>query len=120
MIYSETLLLWKPGKPDRKSTQILVTPLEPFGRSQAAELAYFGDKSARSGGAAYSVIRSATPAQNMKRVMIDFNTLVVRDHMEVDAVHAAFCEIQEYRDQLSPDAPVPEKWQRVFRREVMS
>jgi hypothetical protein len=119
MNYSETLLLWKPGTLVRKSTQILVTPLEPFGRSQAAELSFFGDKSARSGGAAYSIIRSGTPDQNRRRVMIDFNTLVVRDHMDPDAVHAAFCEIQEYRDQLSPDTPVPEKWQRVFRREVM-
>jgi hypothetical protein len=119
MNYSKLRVLWKPGTPENKSTQVLVVPLEPIGRSHTLEKLFFGDTRAWSCGAVYSDVQNATPAQNMKRVMIDFNTLVVRDHMDVDAVHAAFCEIQEYRDQLSPDAPMPEKWQRIFRREVM-
>jgi hypothetical protein len=118
MNYSELRVLWKPGTPENKSTQVLVVPLEPIGRSHTLEKIFFGDHTAYSCGAVYSDVLNGTTAQNMKRVMVDFNTLVVRDHMDVDAVHAAFCEIQEYRDQLSPDAPVPEKWKRVFRREV--
>jgi len=120
MNYSELRVLWKPGKPDRKSKQVLVVPLEPIGRSHTLEKNFFGDHTAYSCGAVYTAVQKATPAQNRRHVLIDFVTLVVRDHMEVDAVHAAFCEIQEYRDQLSPDAPVPEKWQRIFRREVVS
>jgi hypothetical protein len=119
MNYSKLRVLWKPGTPENKSTQVLVVPLEPIGRSHTLEKLFFGDTRAWSCGAVYSDVKKGTPAQNLKRVMIDFNTLVVRDHMDVQAVHNAFCEIQEYRDQLSPDAPMPEKWQRIFRREVM-
>ena len=119
MHYSELRVLWKPGTPENKSKQVIVVPLEPMSRSHNQELAFFGDTRAWSCGAVYSAVQNGTPDQNRRRVMIDFNTLIVRDHMDPQAVHNAFCEIQEYRDQLPPDAPVPEKWRRVFRIEVM-
>ena len=105
MKYCDALLLWKPGTPDAKSSKLMITRLFPYDESTAAEIAYFGDRSARSAGAAYISVKHGGRIDNMRRVMVDFNSLVVRDNMDVQAVHDVFCEIQEYKDQLAPDIP---------------
>ena len=106
MKYSDALLLWKPGTPDAKSSKLMITRLFPHKESKAAEIAYFGTYChVRSAGAAYISVKHGSRDDNMRRVMVDFNSLVVRDNMDVQAVHDVFCEIQEYKDQLAPDIP---------------
>jgi len=120
MKYSEALLLWEPSPdPENKSEKVLVVPRKPFGRFRAMELRFFGHNRAYSGGGAFTHIQDGTLDHNRRHVLIDFVTLVTRDNIDAQAAHAAFCEIQEYRDQLSTDSPVPEKWKQIFRREVM-
>jgi hypothetical protein len=34
-----------------------------------------------------------------------FNTLVIRDGIKPEAAHAAFIEINEYRQTIAPDTP---------------
>lgn len=43
-------------------------------------------------------------------VMMDFNTLVVRDGLDPMAVHDAFLVIDEYRFHISPNCPGAEQW----------
>lgn len=38
-------------------------------------------------------------------MFITFNTLVVRDRVDVDAVHREFLKIDEYRTRISRDTP---------------
>jgi hypothetical protein len=36
-------------------------------------------------------------------LFIEFNTIVVRDNVSVEAAHKAFLAIDEYRERISPD-----------------
>lgn len=38
-------------------------------------------------------------------LFITFNTIVVRDRVDLDNVHRAFLTIDEYRQRISPDTP---------------
>ena len=38
-------------------------------------------------------------------LFIEFNTIVVRDQVPVEAVHREFLKIDEYRKRISPDIP---------------
>lgn len=42
-------------------------------------------------------------AERKAQLFIDFNTIVVRDRVPVDAAHAAFLKIDEYRQMIAPD-----------------
>ena len=119
MNYCDALLLWSPGTPDAKSSKLMITRLHPHKESKAAEIAYFGtDCHVRSAGAAYISVKHGSIEDNARKVMVDFNSLVVGENMDVQAVHDVFCEIQEYRDQLAPDTQVPEQWRKTFQQET--
>lgn len=54
-------------------------------------------------GAAYMAWRQCSWPLLVGRLFIDFNTLVVREGIPVDDVHAAFMCIPEYRQLIAPD-----------------
>nr|WP_321985212.1 hypothetical protein [uncultured Lichenicoccus sp.] len=56
-------------------------------------------------GACETDIRKMSELGRHKRLFIDFNTIVVRDGVPVEAAHRAFLRIDEYRRLISPDAP---------------
>ena len=110
MKYSEAILLWNPGTDEQQSKDVVLVPL-------GSGLSW-SKKYRMSGGAAFIAIRHGNIRENRLRVLVDFVTLTVRDNVEAAAAHEAFCAIKEYRDLLSPDAPMPERWKAVFRQEL--
>jgi len=58
---------------------------------------------AYTGGAAHAERRSMLGDQQVARTFIEFNTLVVRDGIPVEAAHRAFLAIDEYAHFISPD-----------------
>jgi hypothetical protein len=54
-------------------------------------------------GACYIDRHKLTAHERRALVFIDFNTLVVRDGIDVQAAHKAFLAIDEYRQFISPD-----------------
>jgi hypothetical protein len=57
------------------------------------------------GGAAFVWRRSLSGPLAVAMVFIEFNTLVVRDGLDPQAVHREFLKIDEYRERISPDIP---------------
>jgi hypothetical protein len=56
-------------------------------------------------GACYQETHNLSPAELVAQVFIDFNTIVVRDGVDLRAAHKAFLKIDEYRRSISPDTP---------------
>ncbi|AWN43709.1 hypothetical protein [Methylobacterium durans] len=54
-------------------------------------------------GASSSALQALPEDQRVARLFIDFNTLVVRDGLDPQAVHRAFLAIDEYRFRIAPD-----------------
>lgn len=54
-------------------------------------------------GAGSSALRTLTGEARVARLFIDFQTLVVRDGLDPQAVHRAFLAIDEYRFRIAPD-----------------
>jgi hypothetical protein len=63
----------------------------------------WSDRYSLSGGACYTNIRQMSPDQQVAQIFIDFHTLVVRDGVDVQAVHRAFLKIDEFRRSIAPD-----------------
>ncbi|TXM84107.1 hypothetical protein FV219_26940, partial [Methylobacterium sp. WL122] len=55
------------------------------------------------GGAGSSALQALTGEARIARLFIDFQTLVVRDGLDPQAVHRAFLAIDEYRFRIAPD-----------------
>ena len=61
----------------------------------------------------YDSLSSSPPANDDQKLMllfILFNTLVMRDKVDVQAAHRAFLEIDEYRQYRSPDQQGAERY----------
>ncbi|MGU3656192.1 hypothetical protein [Methylobacterium fujisawaense] len=48
---------------------------------------------------------ASDPTSQAMMMFITFNTMVVRDRVDVDAVHREFLKIDEYRTRISRDTP---------------
>lgn len=72
----------------------------------------------RSSGACFSDFHHMTSEQLGRRLFIDAMKIIVRDGLDPQDVHNAFCRIREYRDGLPPDMPVPESVRDKFYREL--
>jgi hypothetical protein len=48
---------------------------------------------------------ASDPVSQAMMMFITFNTLVVRDRVDVEAVHQEFLKIDEYRSRISRDTP---------------
>jgi hypothetical protein len=56
-------------------------------------------------GACYMIRHKMLVGKQQAMLFIDFNTIVVRDKVPVEAAHRAFLEIDEYRLLISRDMP---------------
>jgi hypothetical protein len=54
-------------------------------------------------GASSSALQALSEEARIARLFIDFQTLVVRDGLDPQAVHRAFLAIDEYRYRIAPD-----------------
>lgn len=54
-------------------------------------------------GGCFAEVAALTGIASVARVFVDFNSLVVRDGIDVDAAHKEFLKIDEYRTHVSPD-----------------
>jgi hypothetical protein len=63
-----------------------------------------------SAGGAYLCSKKWTACRAALQVMLDFNTLVVRDGIDPEAAHKEFLKIDEYRFHISADTPGAEAW----------
>jgi len=112
MLLKDSLILWNPERkgPKHSGKEVMVV----VNGSRLPE-----SKNYRySGGGCYAETQDLTHAESMAYVFRDAMKLIVRDNMNPEAVHAAFCEIREYRDGLADDTKVPEHLMSKFKRET--
>lgn len=74
---------------------------------------------AMTSGGAWLAAKDFSAMRAAFQVMMDFNTLVVRDGMDPRKVHEAFLAIDEYRFHVSPEigADWPEWYEELVRKE---
>lgn len=94
----EAIIAWTPARwadlrPDTAG-QVVVLPLEA-----AQEAKRFAMRA----GASSSALATLSEEARITRLFIDFQTLVVRDGIDVQAAHKAFLAIDEYRYRIAPD-----------------
>jgi hypothetical protein len=111
MKLKDSLILWNPVPNGPKNSGMEVAVFINGSRLyESRDYRY-------SGGGCYTITESLTPAEARAYVFRDSMKLIIRDHMNPQAVHDAFCEIREYRDGLSEDTPVPDHLKDKFWRE---
>lgn len=94
MDYTNAMLCWTPN-----SDQVALVPWpDNIGRSRRYH---------RTGGAAFVYLQEGSFELRKLRVFIDAVHLIIRDHVDPQAVHKALYELDEYRDGLSEDFPKP-------------
>jgi hypothetical protein len=104
MKYREALIAWNPD-----TDQIRVGPLLKRGDPDWTEYPIYYDFT---GGAAETARRSLEGLEAALAMFIDFNTIVVRDRVPVEAAHREFLKIEEYCQRISPDTPgLPREYQ---------
>ena len=96
MRYQEALIAWTPGTDQIKVGNIMQRG-EPNWTRHPVNYKF-------TGGAAYAATRiNKDKTQRDLMLFIEFNTIVVRDNVPVEAAHKAFLAIDEYRERISPD-----------------
>lgn len=103
MRYQEALIAWTPN-----SDLIRVGPLIGRGDTDWTEWPINYEYT---GGATEIALRKCS--EEYKRdlmLFIEFNTIVVRDGIPVEAAHREFLKIDEYRKRISPDIQGADDW----------
>ncbi len=95
----DAIIAWTPARwaelRPETAGQVAVLPL-----SEAAGAA---KRYMMRAGASSSALQAMSEEARIARLFIDFQTLVVRDGLEPQAVHRAFLAIDEYRFRIAPD-----------------
>lgn len=94
----EAIIAWTPARwaelrPDTAG-QVVVLPLDRMPEAK---------RFAMRAGASSSALASLSEEARIARLFIDFQTLVVRDGIDVQVAHRAFLAIDEYRFRIAPD-----------------
>lgn len=99
MKYQQAMIVWTPPATPGKRADPLAGKIAvvPFGEN-GPEPAGAGRDYMKSIGACFGSVARLTPDQVRGQVFIDFASLVREERMDVDRVHRAFMEIDEYRD----------------------
>lgn len=90
----ECMFAWNPD-----SSQVEIGPWPDKTR--------WSDKYDMTGGATYSHVREKEGAELVGYMFIEAMHLIIRDNVDPIAVHNAFCLIDEYRQGLAQDVPLP-------------
>jgi hypothetical protein len=97
MRYQDCLIAWNPG-----TAQIRVD--RASNKEDDLDWTKFPIRYVNCGGAAYAhVHRCKNKDERDLMLFVEFNTIVVRDKVPVEAAHRAFLQIDQYRQRLSPD-----------------
>ncbi|GJD89242.1 MULTISPECIES: hypothetical protein [Methylobacterium] len=95
----DAIIAWTPARwaelRPETAGQVAVLPL-----SEAAGAA---KRYMMRAGASSSALQAMSEEARIARLFIDFQTLVVRDGLDPQAVHRAFLAIDEYRFRIAPD-----------------
>lgn len=95
----DAIIVWTPARwaelRPETAGQVAVLPL-----SEAAGAA---KRYMMRAGASSSALQAMSEEARIARLFIDFQTLVVRDGLDPQAVHRAFLAIDEYRFRIAPD-----------------
>lgn len=95
----DAVIAWTPARwaelRPETAGQVAVLPL-----SEAAGAA---KRYMMRAGASSSALQAMSEEARIARLFIDFQTLVVRDGLDPQAVHRAFLAIDEYRFRIAPD-----------------
>jgi hypothetical protein len=99
MKYQEALIAWNP-----RTDQIRVGPL--IRRDLDGDWTRCPVWYRMTSGAAYAALRKCENKYKRDMMLfIEFNTIVVRDKIPIEAAHREFLKIDEYRLRMSPDIP---------------
>lgn len=94
----EAIIAWTPARwadlRPETAGQVVVLP-----RGEAQEAKRFAMRA----GASSSALAALSEEERIARLFIEFQTLVVRDGIDVQAAHRAFLAIDEYRFRIAPD-----------------
>jgi hypothetical protein len=94
----EAIIAWTPARwadlRPETAGQVAVLPVTEAGEAK---------RFAMRAGAGSSALASLSEEGRVARLFIDFQTIVVRDGIEPQAVHRAFLAIDEYRFRIAPD-----------------
>ncbi|MBE7200373.1 MAG: hypothetical protein INR70_21565 [Parafilimonas terrae] len=93
-IIAWTPVRWADLKPETAG-QVIVVP--------APDTAGEAKRYMMRAGASSSALATLSEEARIARLFIDFQTLVVRDGIDPQAVHRAFLTIDEYRYRIAPD-----------------
>ena len=98
---AKALVAWTPVdyKNNPTAGQIKIGPLLREGQPDWSEAYMF------SGGASESHRKTMDGWEAVAFVFIEFNTIVARDGIPVEAAHEAFLNIDEYAEYIAPDLP---------------
>ena len=99
MKQSDAIIAWTPARwaelrPDTAGQVAVLPAPDPAGAAKRFMMR---------GGAGSSALQALTGEARIARLFIDFQTLVVRDGLDPQAVHRAFLAIDEYRFRIAPD-----------------
>jgi hypothetical protein len=97
MKYQEALIAWTPCTDLIRVDRLLSSPYAPDWTEHPISYEYTG------GAAAVWLRKCKNKLQRDMMLFIEFNTIVVRDKVPVEAVHREFLKIDEYRERISPD-----------------
>jgi hypothetical protein len=95
----DAIIAWTPARwaelRPETAGQVAVLPL--------SEVAGAAKRYMMRAGASSSALQAMSEEARIARLFIDFQTLVVRDGLDPQAVHRAFLAIDEYRFRIAPD-----------------
>lgn len=99
MKQSDAIIAWTPVRwADLRPDTAGQVAVLPFPDTAGAAKRFM-----MSSGASSSGLHALPEEARIARLFIDFQTLVVRDGLDPQAVHAAFLAIDEYRFRIAPD-----------------
>lgn len=94
----DAVIAWTPARwaelRPETAGQVAVLPLSDPGAAKGYMMR---------AGASSSALHALSEEARIARLFIDFQTLVVRDGLDPQAVHRAFLAIDEYRFRIAPD-----------------
>ena len=91
------LIYWTPLWNDRTTAgKVFVTCLGDTKRDKEFLMV---------GGAAYTEWRTCGLEELVSRLLVEFNSIIIRDRIDPFVVHEAFLQIEEYRNSIAQDCP---------------
>lgn len=89
------MIAWDPVSANGRRDRVAVGP--------HPDVTGWSDRYQSTDGACYAHLHTAEEWKRIAHLFVTFNTLVVRDGLDPQAVHRAFLAVDEYRARIAPD-----------------